>query len=54
MCIRDRAQLRTLTENDCDLIQGYYFSKPIPEADLIEFINREIIDGNWRVNVSTS
>ena len=52
--VETQAQLRTLTENDCDLIQGYYFSKPIPEADLIEFINREIIDGNWRVNVSTS
>jgi diguanylate cyclase (GGDEF)-like protein len=52
--VETQAQLRTLTENDCDLIQGYYFSKPIPEVEIIEFINREIIDGNWRVNVSTS
>jgi diguanylate cyclase (GGDEF)-like protein len=51
--VETKAQLRTLTENDCDLIQGYYFSKPIPEVGLIDFINREIIDGNWRVRVNS-
>ena len=51
--VETKAQLRTLTENDCDLIQGYYFSKPIPEVGLIDFINREIIDGNWRVSVNS-
>ncbi|ASP48208.1 putative bifunctional diguanylate cyclase/phosphodiesterase [Cognaticolwellia beringensis] len=47
--VETKAQLRTLTENDCDLIQGYYFSKPIPEAGLFDFIGREIVDGNWKV-----
>ncbi|MBL0711041.1 MAG: EAL domain-containing protein [Colwellia sp.] len=42
------AQLRSLTENDCDIIQGYYFSKPVPEADLTEFINTQIQDGYWK------
>lgn len=50
--VETQAQLRTLTDNDCDLIQGYYFSKPIPEAGLIEFIHREIVDGKWRVKVN--
>jgi len=47
--VETQAQLRSLTENDCDLIQGYYFSKPIPEVELFDFIRREIVDGYWRV-----
>lgn len=49
--VETKAQLRSLTENDCDLIQGYYFSKPIPELELFDFISREIVDGKWRVSV---
>ncbi len=51
--VETQAQLRSLTENDCDLIQGYYFSRPIPEVELFDFINREIVDGNWRVAVNS-
>jgi diguanylate cyclase (GGDEF)-like protein len=40
-------QLACLVQNDCDIIQGYYFSKPIPEADFIHVINRHIVDGVW-------
>ncbi|AZQ83143.1 EAL domain-containing protein [Colwellia sp. Arc7-635] len=47
--VETKAQLRSLTENDCDLIQGYYFSKPIPETELLDFISREMVDGHWRV-----
>ena len=47
--VETKAQLRTLTENDCDLIQGYYFAKPIPEVELFDFIGREIVNGNWKV-----
>jgi EAL domain-containing protein (putative c-di-GMP-specific phosphodiesterase class I) len=47
--VETQAQLRSLTENDCDLIQGYYFSKPIPEIEIFDFIRREIVDGNWKV-----
>ncbi|MDO6445141.1 EAL domain-containing protein [Colwellia sp. 1_MG-2023] len=42
------AQLRSLAENDCDIIQGYYFSKPIPEAELFDFIANQIADGYWK------
>jgi diguanylate cyclase (GGDEF)-like protein len=47
--VETQAQLRSLTDNDCDLIQGYYFSKPIPETELFDFISRQIIDGSWKV-----
>ncbi|MGO2135640.1 MAG: EAL domain-containing protein, partial [Marinobacter sp.] len=30
-------QLELLNELGCDLAQGYYFSKPIPAKELIEF-----------------
>ena len=47
--VETQAQLRSLTENDCDLIQGYYFSKPIPEAEIFDFIEHEMVDGCWKV-----
>lgn len=51
--VETQAQLRSLTENDCDLIQGYYFSKPIPEAELFDFISRQIVDGSWKMFVNS-
>jgi diguanylate cyclase (GGDEF)-like protein len=49
--VETSAQLRSLTENDCDIIQGYYFSKPIPETQLMEFIDTKIVNGYWKVSV---
>jgi len=49
--VETSAQLRSLEQNDCDLIQGYYFSKPIPEADLLNFIDNHIVDGFWKTKV---
>ena len=34
--IEDKHQLDTLLGMGCDFIQGYYFSKPVPEKDFIE------------------
>ena len=41
------AQLQALTQHDCDFIQGYYFSRPVPEVELEEFIREKISDGYW-------
>ena len=30
--------LRKFADLKCDYIQGYYFSKPIPEEEFVEFI----------------
>ena len=46
--VESGAQLRSLTENNCDIIQGYYFSKPIPEVDIYEFLDKYICDGFWK------
>lgn len=52
--VESSAQLRSLTHNECDLIQGYYFSKPIPEAELLAFIDGHIIDGYWKTQVKVA
>jgi diguanylate cyclase (GGDEF)-like protein len=46
--VETSAQLLSLTENDCDIIQGYYFSKPVPETELMEFIDTNIVNGYWK------
>ncbi|MDX2367105.1 MAG: EAL domain-containing protein [Colwellia sp.] len=49
--VETAAQLRSLAENDCDIIQGYYFSKPVPEAELFDFIKSHIQGGYWKTQV---
>lgn len=33
-------EAQMLSDLNCDLAQGYYFSKPVPEAQLLELLNR--------------
>ena len=49
--VETSAQLRSLTENDCDVIQGYFFSKPIPEPEIEIFIEEQISDGKWKAPI---
>ncbi|MCH2058758.1 MAG: EAL domain-containing protein [Thalassotalea sp.] len=52
--VESGAQLRSLTLNDCDTIQGYYFSKPLPESELSTFLAEKIVDGHWKTQVKKS
>lgn len=38
--IEDKHQFDTLLDMGCDFIQGYYFSKPVPEKDFIEVLKK--------------
>ena len=38
--IETENQLKYLCSLGCDLIQGYYFSRPVPENDVVETINK--------------
>lgn len=46
--VESSAQLRSLTESQCDIIQGYYFSKPVPEVEIFNFLDNQIVDGYWK------
>ena len=35
------AHLRQLREIGCDMVQGYYFSKPVPAEEFEKFIKKE-------------
>ena len=39
--VEDEAQYKTLKEMGCEVIQGYYFSKPIPPEEFENFITEE-------------
>lgn len=36
--VETKRQLDRVTQSGCDLIQGYYFSKPLPEADFLRYV----------------
>lgn len=38
--VENAEQMMELTEIGCDLLQGYYFSKPVPEEDFIKFTHK--------------
>ena len=40
--VEDKIQMTKLKEMGCDLIQGYYFSKPVPPEEFNAFIEAEI------------
>ena len=40
--VETKEQLEFLTEWGCDLIQGYYFSRPLPAAEFMRLLDREI------------
>ena len=39
--VEDLDQVELLTKEGCDLIQGYYYSKPIPKNEFLNFLNAE-------------
>ncbi|MCR5208838.1 MAG: EAL domain-containing protein [Lachnospiraceae bacterium] len=40
--VETKEQLDKVTGLGCDLIQGYYFSKPVPEEEFVEYIKNQI------------
>ncbi|MBR5768613.1 MAG: EAL domain-containing protein, partial [Clostridia bacterium] len=39
--VETEEQVQLLRECGCDVVQGYYFSKPVPADDFEKFITRE-------------
>ena len=39
--VETESQLRTLRRMGCDVIQGYFFSKPVAPEDFVKFIEKE-------------
>ena len=40
--VETESQMQMLKEADCDLVQGYYFSRPLPPEEFEKLILREI------------
>lgn len=41
--VETEAQYLFLKENGCDIIQGYYFSKPLPKEEFEQLITKELV-----------
>ncbi len=44
--VEEENQIKLLKEMGCRIIQGYYFSKPVPPEEFVKFIERETERGN--------
>ena len=44
--VETKAQIDFLESIGCDLIQGYYFSRPVPEEEFIKLLDEK---KNWRI-----
>jgi EAL domain-containing protein (putative c-di-GMP-specific phosphodiesterase class I) len=40
--VETEGQLNILREANCDLVQGYYFSKPLPPREFEKLIEKEL------------
>ncbi len=40
--VEDKIELMMLKEMGCDIVQGYYFSRPLPTSDFEDLLNKEI------------
>lgn len=36
-------QLEILINHDCQMFQGYYFSKPVPHEQLLELLSKQLV-----------
>ncbi|MEE2024906.1 putative bifunctional diguanylate cyclase/phosphodiesterase [Alkalimonas mucilaginosa] len=45
--VESSAQLRVLRQHHCDYAQGFYFSKAVPEKELLHFLQDKFRDGYW-------
>ena len=40
--VEKKEQVEFLAGQDCDMIQGYYYSKPLPASEYIKFLEKNI------------
>jgi len=45
--VEDMKTLEYLRSVGCDVAQGYFISRPVPERDLLEWIQKKCIEGCW-------
>lgn len=45
--VESLAHLQLLQQYHCDLAQGYYLSRPIPETQLADFVREQVLQQNW-------
>jgi EAL domain-containing protein (putative c-di-GMP-specific phosphodiesterase class I) len=43
--VEDADTLRALAAVGCDSVQGYYFSRPVPADDLIDWLLHQAVPG---------
>lgn len=49
--VEEEAQIHFLQQRNCDFIQGYFFSRPLPEGEFLDFLNQK---GNTEKRITKS
>lgn len=47
--VEDLSEVNILKQHGCNYVQGYYFSKPVPERELVDVLNKHVVNGKWQV-----
>jgi diguanylate cyclase (GGDEF)-like protein len=45
--VESLAHLQLLQQHSCDFAQGYYLSRPLPEAQLADFVTYQVLQQQW-------
>ena len=40
--VESKSEYEILSKLNCDMIQGYYFSKPLPQNEIMDFIEKGV------------
>ncbi len=44
--VEKQEQIEFLTQYKCDKVQGYYYSRPVPENEVLKLVRRHIVNNN--------
>ncbi len=51
--VESLAHLQLLQQHQCDLVQGYYLARPLPQPALASFVQQQVVQQHWPAQLLT-